>query len=66
MKYIYLIKNSDFETKKVVAENMEDALAKYRQYLRDHISVDYSSMEVFVHITSCEFVGEYHEDDMIM
>lgn len=66
MKYIYLIKNSDFEPKKVVAENMEDALSKYRQYLRDHISVDYSYMEVFAHITSCEFIGEYYEDDMIM
>jgi hypothetical protein len=63
---IYEIKNNDYDTKKVVAEDMEDALAKYRKYLYYHISVDYSYMEVFKHITSCEFVREYNEDDMIV
>ena len=66
MKYIYSIENSDYESKKVVAENMMDALCKYKAYLHDHINSDYSYMEIFTNITSCTYIGEYKEDDMIM
>lgn len=66
MQYIYLIKNSDYETKKVVAPNMGEALYKYKRHLDEHISLDYSSEEVYVKVTTCELVGDYQESDMIM
>lgn len=66
MKHIYLIENTDYESKKVVAEDMGDALDKYKRHLHDHISHDYSYMEIFTNITSCNYIGEYNEDDMIM
>ena len=65
MQYIYQIKNSDYETKKVVASNMGEALQKYRKHLDEHIGVDYSS-QVYEKVTSCELVGEYEDSDMIM
>jgi hypothetical protein len=65
MQYIYQIKNSDYETKKVVAPDMGAALYKYKKHLDEHISVDYSSQEIYEKVTSCELVGEY-ENDMIM
>ena len=66
MKYIFLIENADYETKKVVAEDMGDALGKYKKHLHDHLNPDYSYMAIFTSITSCKRIGEYKEDDMIM
>jgi hypothetical protein len=66
MEYIYQIKNSDYETKKVVAPDMGAALYKYKKHLDEHISVDYSSQEIYEKVTSCELVGVYQENDMIM
>lgn len=62
---IYEIKNNDYETKRVVAENMEEALTKYRKHLQVHINADYSYMAIFNQITSCHYIGEYEEDDVI-
>ena len=45
--------------------NMEQALSKYRKYLSDTISVDYSSEEIFENVTECKYLGEYHEEDII-
>ena len=64
-KKIYLIKNEDYEDKKVIAEDMYDALYKYKEYLRDHISYDYSVIECFGQITSCEYLGDFNEEDYI-
>lgn len=66
MQYIYQIKNSDYETKKVVAPDMGAALYKYKKHLDEHIyEVNYSPQETYEKVTSCELVGEY-ENDMIM
>lgn len=66
MQYIYQIKNSDYETKKVVAPDMGAALYKYKKHLDEHISVDYSSQEIYEKVTSYELVGDYQDSDMIM
>lgn len=66
MQYIYLIKNSDYETKKVVASNMGEALQKYRKHLEQNINIDYSYEAIYEKVTTCDLVGEYQESDMIM
>lgn len=63
---LYEIKNDDYGTKRVAAENMGEALSKYRDYLDNHIRIDYSSQEVYNKVTSCELIGEYQEDDIIV
>jgi hypothetical protein len=63
---LYRIKNKNYEEKQVAAEDMGEALEKYRNYLRDHISIDYSDYEVCQNITSCTYVSEYQEDDVIV
>jgi len=63
---LYRIKNRNYEEKLVAAEDMGKALEKYRQYLRDHISIDYSDYEVYQNITSCTYVSEYHEENVIV
>ena len=60
---LYVIKNSDYETKKVVWSDMEDALRKYKEHLRNSINADYSFMRVFESVTSCEYEREYNEED---
>lgn len=63
---LYEIKNDDYETKKVVAENMEEALVKYRKHLQERINPDYSYMTIFDRITSCNYISEYQEDNVIV
>jgi hypothetical protein len=63
---LYEIKNGDYETKKVAAENMEEALVKYRKHLQEHINPDYSYMAIFDQITSCNYISEYQEDNIIV
>jgi hypothetical protein len=62
---LYEIKNNDYETKRVAADNMEEALTKYRKHLQEHINPDYSYMTIFEQITSCRCIGEYEEDNVI-
>lgn len=62
---LYEIKNEDYETKRVAAEDMSLALSKYQKYLADHISIDYSHMGIFRKIKSCVCLGEYNDDDVI-
>lgn len=64
--YEIRIKNGEYETKKVAAENMEEALVKYRKYLQEHINADYSYMAIFNQIASCQLIGEYQEVDVII
>lgn len=65
---LYLIKNIQYNDRKVdrkvAAENMEQALSKYRKYLSDS-SIDYSSEEVFENVTECKYLGEYYDEDII-
>ena len=63
---LYRIKNRNYEEKQVAAEDMGEALDKYRQYLRDHINIDYSYYEVYQNITSCTYVSEYQEENVIV
>ncbi len=63
MKKIYQIKNSNYETKKVVAENMLEALAKYEKYLSNAISPDFPiPLDT---ITDCVCLGDYEDEDLI-
>ena len=45
---LYRIKNSKYEEKQVAAEDMGEALDKYRKYLREHINSDYSDYDVYI------------------
>lgn len=63
---LYEIKNNDYETKRVVADNMEEALTKYRKHLQEHINPDYSYMAIFNQITSCNYLGEIEDDGVIV
>lgn len=60
---LYLIKNSEYENKRVVAENMSQALLKYKNYLEKTISCDYSYELIFSKITECKFLDIYEEED---
>ena len=62
----YEIKNDQYETKIVVAEDMGEALSKYKKYLETTISVDFPYIPVFKAITSCKMIGTYAEDDYIL
>ena len=62
---LYRIKNNNYEEKQIAAEDMGEALDKYRKYLRDHINIDYSDYEVYQSITSCTYVSEYVETEYI-
>lgn len=62
---LYEIKNEDYETKRVAADDMGEAMDKYRRYLHDHINIDYSDYEIFKKIKSCTCLGEYQNDDII-
>lgn len=63
---LYRIKNNNYEEKQVAAEDMGEALDKYRKYLREHINIDYSDYAVYQGITSCTYVSEYEEDGVIV
>ena len=62
---LYRIKNNNYEEKQIAAEDMGEALDKYRKYLRDHIGIDYSDYDVYQNITSCTYVSEYEDPDII-
>lgn len=62
---LYLIKNSSYEDRKVIADNMEEALYKYRKYLDTAISFDYSVDNIFGDITECIYMGKYQDEDII-
>lgn len=62
---LYLIKNASYDDKKVAADNMEEALHKYRDYLETAISQDYSSEKVFQDVSECKYLGIYQEDSII-
>lgn len=63
---IYKIKNSQYETKHALGENMGEALYRYHKYLQEHINADYSPEEVYRSVTSCTYVGEYVETEDII
>lgn len=63
---LYEIKNENYETKRVAATDMMSALAKYENYLRNSINVDYSYTDIFKKVTTCVCLGEYIQDDVIM
>ncbi len=63
---LYEIKNKDYETKRVAAEDMSLALSKYQNYLRNHINVDYSYVETFRKVTTCICLGDYIQEDVIV
>lgn len=62
---IYLITNEDYEDKKVLASDALEAIQKYENYLREHINLDYSYMEIFGKVTSVIYVKDFEEDDLI-
>lgn len=68
MKNIYYIEmNVCTEyNKNVVAVDMLEALSKFKKYLSERISVDYSYEEVFQNIRSCTFEGTFVDDEYIM
>lgn len=63
---LYLIKNEDYDDKMVVAEDMGEALSKYREYIRKNLSYNYSVDKIFGTITSCEYIRDYEEADIII
>jgi hypothetical protein len=63
---LYEIKNEDYETKRVAATDMREALAKYETYLSDTFNADYSYIETFRKVTTCTHIGEYVQDDVIV
>lgn len=63
---LYEIKNEDYDTKRVAATDMREALTKYENYLRNHINADYSYTDIFRKVTTCVCLGEYMQDDVIV
>lgn len=63
---LYEIKNEDYETKRVAANDMREALAKYEKYLESHFNGDYSYIETFRKVTTCVCLGEYIQSDVIV
>ncbi len=63
---LYLIKCEDYDDKMVVAEDMEEALNKYREYIRKNLPFNCSVTYIFKKITSCEYIRDYEETDIII
>ena len=65
-KKLYLIKNEDYDDKMVVAKHMTEALIKYWEYIRNNLSYNYSADKIFGTITSCEYIRDYEEANIII
>lgn len=77
---LYTIENSKHETKQVAANDMYEALSKYRTYLdkyyqdvhirgigvHDPTKPSVSVSEIFSEITSCIYVEDYVESNIIV
>ena len=68
MKNVYYIEMKECTeyNKKVVADDMLDALRKFKNYISERISADYSYEEVFEKIRSCTYKGVFEEEDYIL
>ncbi len=60
---LYEIKNNDYETKRVVADNMYEALVKYEKHLSNAVSADFPIP--IDTITDCVCLGDYEDEDLI-
>lgn len=56
---LYEIKNFNYNTKRILAENAEFALSKYRKAVENSLSYDYSVDDVIENIKECKCLGEY-------
>ena len=59
MKKIYVIENAKFDTKKIVAENMEEALSKYREFVYSVTKCNTDTDEIMDNIDACEYFDDF-------
>lgn len=56
---IFYIKNSDYDNKRILADNMNSAMCKYKKYVEGSLSADYSVEAIMNSVTSCVCEGEF-------
>ena len=56
---IFCIKNSEYDDKRILANNMDSAMCKYKKYVEESLSADYSVEAIMNSVTSCVCEGEF-------
>ena len=56
---IFYIKNSDYDSKRILANNMDSAMCKYKKFVEGSLSADYSVEAIMNSVTSCVCEGEF-------
>lgn len=56
---IFYIKNSDYDNKRILANNMDSAMCKYKKFVEGSLSADYSVEAIMNSVTSCVCEGEF-------
>lgn len=56
---IFYIENSDYDNKRILANNMDSAMCKYKKYVEGSLSADYSVEAIMNSVTSCVCEGEF-------
>lgn len=64
--YKYLIKNDKYDSKFVIANDVQDAIKKYYDYLQTHLNYDVSPAEILSGVTNVSLEDIYKEEDYII
>ena len=56
---IFYINNSDYDNKRILANNMDSAMCKYKKFVEGSLSADYSVEAIMNSVTSCVCEGEF-------
>ncbi len=64
--YRYLIKNDKYDDKFVIANDVQDAIKKYYDYLQSNLNDDVSPVEILRGVASISLVDTFNEEDTII
>lgn len=64
--YKYLIKNDKYDSKFVIANDVQDAIKKYHDYLQANLNYDVSPAEILRGVTNVSLEDIYKEEDYII
>ena len=64
--YRYLIRNDKYDDKFVIANDVQDAIKKYYDYLQAHLNYDVSPTEILKGVANISLIDTFNEDDTIL
>ena len=56
---VFYIENSDYDDKRILADNMDSAMRKYKRYVEGSLSADYSVEAIMNSVISCVCEGDF-------